>query len=107
VSAKRKKVISMLTMNFKLDTVGQGNYTKEEMETKIRNFFSGINAAEIDYLCFQRDDPYAVGAFGNIFKLMMHDPRFLNSLAECFWTIDGETENCLEEVKDTLRNIKM
>jgi hypothetical protein len=42
-----------------------------------------------------------------MFAIMMHDAEFLSCLSECKWVIDGEKENCLEEVKDTMKNIKM
>jgi hypothetical protein len=38
---------------------------------------------------------------------MMHDADFLNCLAECKWVINGEKEDCLSEIKDTMATIKM
>jgi hypothetical protein len=99
----------MVTMHFKLDEekVNQSKYTKEEVEKIIRDFFKKKNGVEIAPLTFQRDDELAVGAFANMFAIMMHDAEFLSCLSECEWVIDGEKENCLSEVKDTMKNIKM
>jgi hypothetical protein len=99
----------MVTMRFKLDAeaVEKSSYTQEELETKIRQFFAEKNGVEIAPLTFQRDDDYAVGAFANIFAWMMHDPEFMGCISECTWDIDGQVENCLEEVKDTMKNIRM
>jgi hypothetical protein len=105
----QEEIIIMVTMWFKLDEekIRQSSYTKEKMEAIIRDFFKKKNGVEIAPLVFQRDDELAVGAFSNMFAIMMHDPVFLDCLAECQWVIDGGRENCLEEFKDTMRTIKM
>jgi hypothetical protein len=99
----------MITMYFKLDEdkIRESKYTKEDMETIIRNFFSRKNGIEIAPLTFQRDDELALGAFANIFSIMIDDPDFLSCLAECNWDINGKTENCLSSLKNTMKNIKM
>jgi hypothetical protein len=99
----------MVTMYFKLDEekINQSKYTKEEVEKIIRDFFKKNNGIEIAPLTFQRDDELAIGAFTNMFAIMMHDPDFLNSMKECYWVIDGKYEECLETLKDTMKNIKM
>jgi hypothetical protein len=38
---------------------------------------------------------------------MMHDADFLSCLSECEWVINGEKENCLSELIDTMKTIKM
>jgi hypothetical protein len=99
----------MITMHFKLDEekILNSKYTQKEVEGIIRDFFIKKDGVEIAPLTFQRDDDLAVGAFANIFAIMMHDPDFLNCLSECKWIINGETENCLADVKDVMANIKM
>jgi hypothetical protein len=99
----------MVTMYFKLDDekIAQSKYTREDMEKIIRDFFKKKNGIEIAPLVFQRDDELAIGDFTNIFAIMMHDADFLNCLAECKWVINGEKEDCLSEIKDTMATIKM
>jgi hypothetical protein len=99
----------MVTMYFKLDEekIHQSKYTKEEVEKIIRDFFKKHNGVEIAPLTFQRDDELAIGAFTNMFAIMMHDSEFHSCLSECEWVINGKKENCLSEMKDTMKNIKM
>jgi hypothetical protein len=97
-------------MYFKLDDdrISKSHYTREQLEKIIRDFFKKWNGIEIAPLTFQREDElYAMAAFANIFRIMMHDSEFLDCLAECYWDINGQKENCLEELKDTMRTIKM
>jgi polysaccharide pyruvyl transferase WcaK-like protein len=99
----------MVTMYFKLDEekIRQSKYTKEQVEKIIRDFFKKQNGIEIAPLTFQRDDELAIGAFTNMFAIMMHDADFLSCLSECEWVINGEKENCLSELIDTMKTIKM
>jgi hypothetical protein len=99
----------MVTMSFKLDEekINQSKYTKEAVEKIIRDFFKKKNGIEIAPLTFQRDDELAVGAFGNVFEIMINDAEFLSCLSECEWIIDGKKEDCLSSLKNTMKNIKM
>jgi hypothetical protein len=96
-------------MYFKLDEekVNQSKYTKEEVEKIIRDFFKKQNGVEIAPLTFQRDDELAVGAFGNVFEIMIYDAEFLNCLSKCEWIINGKKEDCLSSLNKTMKNIKM
>jgi hypothetical protein len=104
-----KKIITMVTMYFELDEekIKQSKYTKADVEKIIRDFFKKNNGTEIAPLTFQRDDELAIGEFGNVFEIMMHDADFLSCLAKCEWVINGKKENCLAELIDTMKNIKM
>jgi hypothetical protein len=42
-----------------------------------------------------------------MFAIMMHDAEFLSCLSACEWVINGKKENCLSEMKDTMKKIKM
>jgi hypothetical protein len=99
----------MVTMYFKLDEekTNRSKYTKEEVEKIIRDFFKKKNGIEIAPLTFQRDDVLAVGAFANVFEIMINDAEFLSCLSECEWIINGKKENCLSSLKNTMKNIKM
>jgi hypothetical protein len=96
-------------MYFKLyeECKTRGKYTNEEVEKIIKDFFKKKNGTEIAPLTFQRDDELAVGAFANVFTIMIDDPDFLNSMKECYWVINGKYEECLETLKDTMKNIKI
>jgi hypothetical protein len=55
----------------------------------------------------REDEKYAVGAFGNMFAIWMHDADFLDCIAECKWSINGQIEDCLNDYKEVRKNIKM
>jgi hypothetical protein len=99
----------MIKMWFKLndEKLATGKYTREEAEKIIRDFFAKHKGVEIAPLTFVRDDEYALGAFGNMFEIWMHDADFMDCLEECKWDVDGHIEDCLHDVKYVMEHIVM
>jgi hypothetical protein len=100
----------MIKMWFKLDEekLKTGKYSREDAEKIIRDFFVKWHGTEVEPLTFVREDEkYAVGAFSNMFAIWMHDADFLDCIAECKWSINGQIEDCLNDYKEVRKNIKM
>jgi hypothetical protein len=100
----------MIKMWFKLndEKLATGKYTREAAEKIIRDFFAKHKGVEIAPLTFVRDDDYyAIGAFTNMFAIMMHDADFMDCLEECKWSVNGHIEDCLHEMKDVMEHIVM
>jgi hypothetical protein len=99
----------MIEMTFELDPqkIAESRFTQAQVEAIIRKLFKKWNGVEVAPLTFQRDDEYALGAFGNFFQLWMDDPEFLSCFAACYWYVDGQREDCLNEFLWVQENIVM
>lgn len=91
----------MVTIQFALnkENIKRAGYTITRVEEYLRDFYAKRHATEIAYLTFQRDDEHAMCDLGRIGRVMRKDSLFLSFLEKCVWDVDGEVEDCLQEIK--------
>lgn len=92
----------MVTIQFALNEakIKAAGHTVANVENYLRKFYGRMNAKEIAYLTFQRDDEHAMCDLGRIGYVMRKDPLFLSFLEKCVWDVDGEVEDCIKELGD-------
>ena len=92
----------MVTIQFELDEnkIKEAGHTIANVEKYLRDFYSRRQANEIEYLTFQRDDENAMCVLGDIHDVMVENPSFMDFFKKCVWDVDGEIEDCLQEIKE-------
>lgn len=89
-----------LTFKFKEDRVREAGYTTDELLTPMREHSAKYGIDEIEYGVFAKDGMSALGAIG---KYIANVPMyFLDYMSELTLNVDGDKEDCIEELKKTM-----
>lgn len=94
----------MATIQFVLNEkrIREAGHCVENAENYLRTLYARHHAEEIAYLTFQRDGEHAGRDLRRIGWGMRKDPLFVSFLEKCVLDTDGEVEDCLPGMKESI-----